>query len=134
MTDCGRRLSDGTYIRRTRIPLNDQQGSSITTCLLHTLCLGHLKSFITPLHHALSHLWIFPYTIPFLWPTLPFHILPLTILCLQISIHPSVLKNISSFKKVSFPTFPQMSFGGLGFFPNRASLLWHGFVTGCILH
>lgn len=74
MTDWGRKLDDAIKPGRTRIPLNDQQGFSVTSCLLHFLCPGYLKSFINALHHALSHLWISPYNSSFSWSSLLSHL------------------------------------------------------------
>ena len=73
LNDWGRKLDDAIN-PGTRIPLNDQQGFSVTYCLLHFLCPGYLKSFINALHHALSHLWISPYSSSFSWSTLLSHL------------------------------------------------------------
>lgn len=129
MIGCGRRLGGSVYTQRTRIPLSDQQGSSVTSCLFHILCPGHLKSFTYPRPHALSHPWSFPHTLPLLaCSSFP----PLT------SNHnssPNFYLSFSPQTKYSFfqKSFPSLlihrwGFGGLGHFLNRPFLLSHGFV------
>lgn len=62
--NCRGKLDESMYTKGTRIPLNNQQGASEMPCPLNILCPEHIKNNIYPLHHAFSHLWIIPCSIP----------------------------------------------------------------------